>query len=572
MGTPIQPFDIFQDVDTSKGYTAILSVANEDKPAMPDFVRALHKNGFNHFRGSAGTMKLVDDTLRVVGLGDKIDGGEITIIAVGEVILDHLIATLYPRTHGGLLALPTQQEEMGQLGLDYFQLAFVSFYRLKEAIKKGGDWAAVVGDTDMGGPALARSAAKGQRVVIVDPADCEMVAAWLRQGRPDSFKFMEDLRAKAYHMVSIYNHFSAKFHGGDKYYARFGQKGSAMKYGENPQQKAVLYNDYTDNPFAIGVYKDLNGEALGAVTLTDISSLQRTMLRAGAMFVLHSEVPHIVLGVKHDNVCGAGVASTAERAIELMLAGDPISIFGGAVMTNFHLEASHAEMLRGWGMNGGKRPLDVICAPSFDDKCNELLRRADGRTRICPNPALKLPDLTAFEIFQEMPEEIHLPGGVIVQDPLPLHDLNVLEIEKIGPEPSERMLKDLLLGIAICATATSNTIVAVRNGQLIGAGVAQKDRVGAADLCAYLAKRAGHSLLKAGGKKPLPLTGAVIVSDSFFPFEDGPRKLINAGAKFIFATTGTEKRAKEIARLCERRGITLWRAQDKAARMFAKHC
>ena len=355
-----------------------------------------------------------------------------------------------------------------------------------------------------------------------------------------------------------------------------GTRGFEMKYGENPQQVAAYFGFDTGNPYAMEAYIELEDKPRGPINCTDVSSMQKAMLRKGAMFEHHlGYVPHIAEGAKHSNLCGSGVGKTPEEAIMKMLDGDSISIFGGSNMFNFHLTAEHATLLRTYGMPSGKRrPLNVICAPSLDDECDNLLRRRDGQSRVFVNPALMEAGLAAFNKLIELPEPIGFPGGIIFQRPMPLHLLDSLNIEKIGPTPSAAQYEDLLQGIGICATASSNTILGVRDGKLIGSGVCQKDRVGAAQLCIALAKRAGHGIRKRANGKVYPLLNATLLSDSFFPFPDGILELVNAGASFIFATRRDPERDEDIAiaKLCQRRGVTLWRAKDSEARMFARHC
>ncbi len=561
MANPIEPFDIFSDVNTSNGLTAILSVASEDKPVVPGFVQDLYANGFRHFRGSEGTMKLVDSTLRDAGIGDKIDAGEVTVKKVGEVILNHLIATLYSPTHGGLLALPGQQEEMSGLGLEYFQLAFVSFYRLADAVKNNGGCPAVVGDTDMGGPALASSAAKGQRVVIVDPADCAKVVAWLRDGRPDSFNFMEELRAKAYFEIARYRFTSALFHGGDRYFALFGEKVADLKYGENPQQTPALHYKTGDDALALHRFEEIDAKPASLVNNTDIDGAVESLVRTIATVEWNApndRPPFFAVAVKHANPCGAAFGNDPVDVAERLIAGDDVAIFGGVIATNFPVDLAVAKVFRKYRWESGEtmRPIDGVVAPAISGDAIEILRRKGNRGRLLQNGAMASIDMSSV---RQEPAFRQVRGGVLIQPQPPLTDLGHQDREEFGPKPTDSQLLDALLGIGVCSTTKSNTITIVNNGMVIANAAGGQDRAFAAEMAVLKARKRNH-----------PLAGATAVSDSYFPFTDGLKILIDAGVTFIVATSGSVN-DNEVRDLALSSGITFWRIPDKLFRMFSGH-
>lgn len=190
------------------------------------------------------------------------------------------------------------------------------------------------------------------------------------------------------------------------------------------------------------------------------------------------------------------------------------------------------EALLHHGMPDGEKQLfDEIIAPSFDPKAIELVARKKGKCRFITNPHLK----SGEPRTSQKQTARAVPDGVLLQDAPKF----VPTIEQFTPTPAATVWRDIQLAWAIGAHSTSNTITIVKDGQLIGNGVGQQDRVGAAELAVKRAQDAGHSL-----------EGSVAYSDSFFPFPDGVEALAAAGIKTIFATSGSVQ-DKNVRTKCE---------------------
>lgn len=327
------------------------------------------------------------------------------------------------------------------------------------------------------------------------------------------------------------------------------------KYGENaPQQPAFLYSHGTDDPLALDRFTLVGGDKPSYNNLADIDRLLGTVTRIAAGFMSNfNGVPYIAVGVKHGNACGAAFHNWGrEPAVQKMVMGNPKDIFGGLVMLTFPVDAVVAEELLRHGTDGKRRLLDSVVAPSFTKEAIDLLARKEDKCRILANPALASLGINSLD------KSIHrrqVRGGFLEQ-PAPTYVLDLRDPAFSTSPADHPQAKDIVLGWAVNCTNTSNTISLVNNGQLIGNGVGQKSRVSCAELAIKEAIASGHSL-----------EGAVAISDSFFPFEDGLVTLAEAGIKTIFATSGSVK-DQAVQDAADKWGVTLYRLPDSKARGF----
>jgi phosphoribosylaminoimidazolecarboxamide formyltransferase/IMP cyclohydrolase len=225
-------------------------------------------------------------------------------------------------------------------------------------------------------------------------------------------------------------------------------------------------------------------------------------------------------------------------------------------------------------MPNNKPMFDGVIAPAFQGLSAQALARSKGKCRIMVNPALSR---EGSALIDRAPRFRYVRGGLLAQ-PNYSHilDFGDQDIKVYGELTSHQIMKDILLAYCICSTSNSNTITLVKEGMLIGNGVGQQDRVGAAELAVKRAIDAGHGCRKTWrnwfGLKPSykPLLGAVACSDSFFPFPDGVQVLIDAGVKTIFSTSGSVN-DKLIQDLCVENNVTLVQLPDGKARAFFGH-
>ncbi len=333
-------------------------------------------------------------------------------------------------------------------------------------------------------------------------------------------------------------------------------KTTELRYGENAYQKARMVSLVRDDPLSIPLWKKVAGEAPSATNLTDLDRALTTLSFAYTALRLNSpRKPYTVaLAVKHGNCCGAAYSTSPLLAIRQMIEGDLLAIFGGIVLLNCPVDEHVAGVLLNW-KSMGRRILDVVAAPSISPRAIELLNRNGGRCKMFVNPEAAEPFITVDKRFRQV------RGGIIEQDPYSfVLNMRSRKVKRVGPARPDLKL-DLAFAAALCATTNSNTITLVQKGMLVGQGVAQTRRDTAAWLAVEIARRNSHDLQDGD---------TVACSDSFFPFPDGPKILIDAGVEAIFSTTGSV-RDKDVQDVCRNAGVTLYQLPDKEARMFFGH-
>ena len=529
---------------TTAQRNALLSVYNKD--GIVEFATELIRLGFRIW-SSGGTAKHLRE-----------HGVEVTDIAtiVGEPILGHRVVTLSREIHAGLMSrnLDEDLKELDQLGIPRFELLCVDMYPLRAEVKRpGSSRESIIEKTDIGGPAMIRAAAKGDRIVICDPRHRHMVLQFLRSGveLTQLTGLKESLAAFAEFTVADYCLTSAQALSGGTYRGFMGERVAECLYGENAwQAPAGLYSSGTDDPLALDRFQVVEGKPLSYNNWIDIERLLQTATHIAEGYAVNEGElgTAIAVGVKHGNPCGAAAGPDRGEVLKKMMVGDPLAIFGGLVMCNFPLNEDLCEFL-------ADKMLDGIIAPAFTEEAIAMLRRKKDRCRFVVNPTLSmLPGL-----IDQTPRFRFVRGGFLLQPNYTfVPDFNSGLITKHGKATPEQEC-DMVLACAIGSTSNSNTVTLVRNGQLIGNGVGQQDRVGAAELAITRALRSGHEV-----------RGAVAYSDSFFPFPDGPQVLIDAGVSAIFTSSGSIKDNLTIE-FCEKYGVPLYMVPDKEGRGFFGH-
>ena len=542
--------------------TALISVY--DKTGIEKFAGELAELGWKII-SSGGTAKVLKDA--------GIEVMELTEVTGMPPILSHRVLTLHPKIHGGLLALdkPEHWAELEKYGISWIDLVCSDLYPLEdEVLKPTATTGSVIEKTDMGGVALLRSSAKGRRITICEPSQREEIITWLKAGEPDKEKFLNDLAAHADALVARYSSVSAEYHSGGMYRGIFGKKKIECAYGENAYQKpASLYEvvrqDLTiDDKLAITNWELVAGSPMSYNNICDLDRMMQTVTHIGAgMEKNFGSVPHVAIGAKHGNACGAGIADNEIEAVEKMLTGDLRAIFGGSVMLNFPVDEKIAEELihkyAGQENNQNRRLLDIVAAPSFSAQAVEILSRKKGKCRLLTNHAISKAGLASLDDSKRFR---YVRGGFLAQP-------NYTFVPDLKSEQGEALLrKDIVLAWAVGCTSNSNTITIAKGGRLYGNGVGQQDRVGASKLAIFRADEAAKFADALATQADLE--NAVAYSDSFFPFPDAPEVLIERGIKTIFATSGSVNDNK-IVELCKQKGVNLILMPDTEARGFYQH-
>lgn len=554
---------------SEKAGIALLSVY--DKTGIVEFAQGLADLGWTLY-ASGGTAKAIIDA----GIAVK----DVSELVGGSAILGHRVVTLSREISAGLLADKSSKQDMDELSklnLPVIDLVCVDMYPIEEAISSSGDRAKVIEQTDIGGPTMLRSAAKGRRIVLSHAEQRKPVLNWLKNGKPDENALLDKLAARAEYEVARYVTASAKYLNGTEISGFVARKQNPTKYGENPQQAdAGLYADnrVAIDPLGVDRFEHVQGMERSFINITDIDRLLQTVTHVAAGFERNfNHVPSIAVGVKHGNACGAGIGQSAVEAVQKMLTGDTRAIFGGVIMINGPIDEKVAETLMHHAMQGDKpRLLDGVIGASVSKEALELLSR--NKLRVIINPAL---DNLGEKSLDSTRRSRPVRGGTLEQ---PNYDF-VLDLEadyiQAYGEVTDTQKMDMVLGWAIGSTSNSNTISIVKNGQLIGNGAGQQDRVGAGQLALTrttnvipeLEEQGDNIILKVKLDKT-KLAGASVYSDSFFPFPDGPELLAKAGIKAFLTTSGSVG-DEAVIKVLSDAGASIVMLPDKVGRGFYLH-
>ncbi len=550
---------------------ALISVS--EKKGIAEVARHLEEEG-HRILSTGGTLKHLRE--------NGIKAEDVADVTGFPSIMDGRLKTIHPAVHGGMLAIlnnPKHLEDLERVKGVVIDVVIIDLYPLEaEMEREGATPESIIEQTDIGGPAMLRSAAKGRRVVICDRNDYERILNWHKMDGPLTELTTQRLCGKAEARVAQYAAISASAISEGGYSGAVYEKTALQPaYSENRWQgEATLARPFQvnsdgseDKTLAVDNFKQIAGNPPGYVNITDADSALGILTDIENYFDRHFAIqPFICIAVKHGNPCGIGVHANYKTAIEKMIDGDREAIHGATVVINARLYSEHANLLRQYGMKqrrGGKlnqRMLDAVWCAGFEEGSAEILERKTGRCRMMENPNLTVrskynyPDKDHPRIRGLRYGRLLLQGSY--ENEFHLDDPR---ITRIGRPLSKQRISDMLIAIAACRWTVSNTITLVNNGQLIGIGAGQTSRKRAAKLAVSIARETGNKEL---------LAGAVAASDSFFPFPDGPQILIKAGIGAVFTTSGSIN-DESVAKLFQQHRCKLVWGPDVDFRMFCRH-
>lgn len=504
---------------------AILSLS--DKTGLIDLARALSAKGVA-LLASGGTYKALADA--------GFDVTEISAYTGQPEILGGRVKTLHPKIHGGILARRELADDMAVLassGMEPIDLVVVNLYPFEQTVARPGvTWEEAIEQIDIGGPSLVRGAAKNHShvAILTSPDQYTTFLAEFHETGGTRLATRKRLMLDALKRTSRYDAMisgwiekqlasaeSASTAAEPAFPASWApdrplKLKSTLRYGENPHQSAAWYVEPDATGPNLATARILHGKELSYNNLLDLDSALRLVRN-------FSEPAACVL--KHNNPCGAAIAADVATAFERAYEGDPVSAFGGIVGTNRVIDAATADRMATPG-----RFLECIIAPGFTAEALEILK-----TRPSWKNSVRLVSLEA-----SLKPAHGLPGGFDwrrIEGGVLLQDWDAVEADDSAwqvatdRQPTAAERRDLAFAWVVCQAVKSNAIVVARDGQLLGTGAGQMSRLDSVRIATS----------KAGDKA----RGAVLASDAFFPFRDGPDVAAAAGITAIIQPGGSKR-------------------------------
>jgi phosphoribosylaminoimidazolecarboxamide formyltransferase / IMP cyclohydrolase len=501
---------------------ALLSVS--DKRALVEFARGLARLGVE-IVSTGGTAR----ELAAEGIGTR----PVEDYTGFPEILGGRVKTLNPRIYAGLLAVRSDDDHVETLrehSVDPIDLVCVNLYPFERvAALRGVEDDEVIENIDIGGLTLIRAAAKNHAfsAVVVTPESYDAVLAEL-EGSDGflSLRTRQSLAMEAFAYTARYDAAIARWFAereGDfpGQYTRTFEKVLDLTYGENPHQRAAFYAEAGARTHLLSMVSKLHGKELSFNNLLDLDS--------GRRLVEDFELPMATI-IKHNNPCGAAVGASLGEAFDKALATDPQSAFGGVFCFNRPVDRELAEKLNAMFV-------ESVFAPGYDDGALEVLQQKPN-VRLLENQERR-----SVPIVE--PDMKRVRGGILVQDrDSGLEEREVMEVATTT-KPSEEEWGELLFAMRVCKHVRSNAIVLSRGLGTVGIGAGQMSRVDAVRIAIEKARAAEHQL-----------NGAVLASDAFFPFADGPQLAIDAGVRAIIQPGGS-MRDEEVIEACNAAGVAM---------------
>ena len=461
---------------------ALVSVS--DKTGLVDFVKGLQTAGWEII-ATGGTQKLLEDSgVKTIGISDVTGFPE---------ICDGRVKTLHPKVHGGLLARrdePSHLQALQENGIEFIDLVCVNLYPFRETIaKEGTTMAEAIEKIDIGGPSMLRSAAKNYNdvTVVCDPADYDTILAEINATGNTTLETRLQLSAKAYTHTAQYDcciatYMREKAGLNEKLFLEFDLK-QGLRYGENPHQSAKFYASTKAIPFSLASGKQLQGKEMSYNNIQDANA---------ALNIARDFQQPFCVALKHMNPCGAAVAETIEEAWQKAYEADTVSIYGGIVICNRTITKEIAL---------GMKPifLEIVIAPDFTDEAMEIFATKKN---------LRVIQVDMTPSTEAIDQYVSVNGGLLVQHLDTQIETITTDMCATKVQPDAATLADMQFGWNIVKHVKSNAIVVVKNGQTLGVGAGQMNRVGSAEIAMKQAHAAGVT------------EGLILASDGFLPFDD----------------------------------------------------
>ncbi len=477
--------------------SALISVYN--KEGLAPIVEKLNQQGVKIY-STGGTQKFIND------LG-------ISVVPAEEIteypsILGGRVKTLHPKIFGGILNRQdnTQDvEEMDTFSIPQIDAVIVDLYPFEKTVASGASDEDIIEKIDIGGISLIRAAAKNYKDVIC-VSSVEDYAEFLELISIDNGDVsIEDRKRFATKSFNVSSHYdSAIFNYFNKEKEEVVLKisetqANVLRYGENPHQKGYFFGDFE------AMFTKLHGKELSYNNLLDVDAAVNLINE------FYGEEPTFAI-LKHNNACGVAQRATLHKAYIDALSGDPVSAFGGVLISNCEIDLATAEEIH-------TLFCEVVIAPSFSKEAETVLKGKKNRIL-----------LTQKQVTLSKTTVRTCLNGTLVQDRNTITDTREGLTYPTSKKPTSQELKDLLFASKICKHTKSNTIVLAKNGQLCASGTGQTSRVDALNQAIQKAKNFNFDL-----------QGAVMASDAFFPFPDCVEIADTAGITAVIQPGGSIK-------------------------------
>lgn len=489
--------------------SALVSVYHKD--GLDSILQKLHQEGVS-FISTGGTQKFIES----LGIPCK----AVEDLTGYPSILGGRVKTLHPKVFGGILGRRSEESDllqMAQYEIPEIDLVIVDLYPFQETVASGASEADIIEKIDIGGISLIRAAAKNMKdVVIIASKDQYKPFADLieENGANTTLEDRKWFAKEAFAVSSLYdsaifNYFDEEEGGA---FRKAVNDSKHLRYGENPHQRATFYGKFDE------MFEQLQGKEISYNNLLDID----------AAITLISEFEDTTFAIlKHNNACGIASDPNLVEAWRKALAGDPVSAFGGILVTNAVIDKETAE-------EANKIFFEVIIAPDYDVEALEILSQKKNRIILIQK-----------EIKLQKKQFRSLLNGVLTQE----RDVKIETPEELKPvtsrKPTDSEIEDLLFANKLVKNSKSNAIVLAKNKQLCASGVGQTSRVDALKQAIEKAKSFGFDL-----------NGAVMASDAFFPFPDCVEIAHNEGINTVIQPGGSINDSKSIA-YCEENNMAM---------------
>lgn len=482
---------------------ALISVS--DKNGIVDFATSLVELGYEII-SSGGTCKLLRE--------NKIAAIEVSDYTSFPECFEGRIKTLHPRIEGGILFKRnnrTHQESAKSLGIESIDIVVCNLYPFRDTLNAGATHEQIIENIDIGGPTMLRAAAKNYQdvSVVIYPTDYATILEELKTNGKVSTQTNKVLAGKVFNHTAQYDAMIAAYFNTSldikmpEHLTLTFDKVQDLRYGENPHQKAAFYKQIKGGKGLLTSAEQLHGKELSYNNISDTN---------GGLETLREFSDPTIVAVKHGTACGVGSAQTIADAYDKAYAADPVSIFGGIILSNREINEMTAQAM-------SKIFLEVIIAPSYSKTAISLLKQKKN-IRI-----LRLGDIEEQEPNAFVAKTVL--GGLLLQDAdQELYDNQKLKVVT-QKQPTEKEMQDLLFAWKMVKHTKSNGIVLAKDKQSIGIGSGQVSRIGALEIATKQAAEKAK--------------GSVLASDAFFPFPDCVSLAAKAGITAIIQPGGSIK-------------------------------